>query len=352
MANNVRKWYMQKADYDDVVVASKVSLARNLSEYDFCDRLSNDSAQKLIEQVRALTCEIAGREGIEYYSCNVQRLGDVEKNLLVESSSLTPGMIGGKHPSGLILSEDESISIMINDEDHICIQAAQAGANLKAAYAAAGRIDDFMDSRLHYAYSDRYGYLTASLTKVGTGLKATYTLSLPALAMAEKIRPLTEEVAKFGITISGTPGEDSKNSGFLYRISNQKTMGITEREILENLDQIAGQIIALERKQRTTFIESAHDEIEDKVYRSYGVLKYTKEITQSSAMMLLAQIKLGSDWGLLPIYGNGADIYRLMVEIQPASLQSRAKRLLKQKECDRERAVYLNKSLPRLLGSE
>lgn len=348
MSIKARKWYMQRTEYDDVYVASQISLSRNLAEFDFQPRIKTEDAERLIDKVRSLTSEIEGREGIEYYSCNVLKLTEVEKSSLVESHSLSPSLVTKKQPSGLILSEDESISIMINEEDHILIKAIGAGNNIKAVLEKANRLDDFLDSRLRYAYSDKYGYLTTCVTNVGTGMQASYMLSLPALTMSEKIRPLQEEVGKFGIVIRGVYGEDSKSAGFIYQVSNQKTLGSSEQELIENLDQITSQIVALERKTRDSWIEKTRDEIEDKVYRSYGVLKYTRSISLNDSLMLLSQIKLGSDWGILPIKGNGADIYRLMVEIQPAGIQSRSKKIMKKKECDKARAEYLNSHIPSL----
>lgn len=342
------KWYMQPADYDDVVVSSRIRLARNLADYDFQEKLGDEAALKMIEKIRSLTPEITGREGMEFYSCVLTNLTGIQKNTLVESHSISPALVSKKQPTGLILSEDESVSIMINEEDHLRIQVVMAGRDLRETYKAADRIDDYLDSRLSYSYSDRYGYLTSCLTNVGTGLRASYMMFLPGLTVSGKLQQLINEVAKYGIAIRGMYGEGTKSAGFLYQVSNQKTLGENEQDIMENLDQIVNQIVAMEHKSRSEWMEKEHDEIEDKVFRSYGVLRYTKSITAKDAMMLLAQLKLGSDMGIIRFNGNGSDIHRLMLEIQPASLQNAAKKTMEKAERDHARAQYLNTHLPNL----
>lgn len=339
---------MQPSEYDDVIVSSRIRLARNLAGYDFQEKLSDEAALRMIEKVRELTPEISGREGMEYYSCNVQNLTAIQKNTLVESHSISPALAAKKQPTGLILSEDESVSIMINEEDHLRIQVVMAGRNLKETYKTADRLDDYLDSRLQISYSDRYGYLTSCLTNVGTGLRASYMMFLPGLTVSGKLQSLINEVAKYGIAIRGMYGEGTKSAGFLYQISNQRTLGGTEQDIIENLDQIVNQIVAMEHKSRSEWVDKEHDEIEDKVYRSYGVLRFTRSITTKDAMMLLAQLKLGSDMGLITFNGNGSRIHRLMMEIQPSTLQNTAKKTMEQEERDHVRAQYLNTHLPTL----
>lgn len=349
--NNVQKWYMNDTCYDDVVVCSGVRLSRNLAEFDFSEKINSDDAEKLIAKVRALVPTLSGRESQEYYSCNMARLSQLEKEILLQFGVISPELAKKKQAAGLIVSEDESISVMINEEDHLQITAFVAGSNLREAARIASKTDDYFDSELHYAYSDKYGYLTSSITNVGTGMHASYLLSLPALTMSDRISSIKEEIGKFGVLIKSVYAEDNKSKGFLYTLTNQKTLGCTEQEIIENLDQIAGQVIALERKRRTAWIDDEHDDVEDKVFRSYGVLRYTRYITDKDALMLLAQLKLGSDTGLIELTGNGADIYRLMLEIQPANIK-KLYRVSDEHEVNRFRARFLNEKLPRIRSAE
>ena len=348
MSTNPIKWYMKQGSYDDVVVSSRVRLARNLADFDFRDRLTDDDAARLVEKVRALTPGLAGRECTEYYSCNINKLPDNERESLVEQNAISEELAGKKQATGLIISEDESVSIMINEEDHIRISAAVAGSSMREAFKLADRIDDYIDSELQYAYSDRYGYLTTCMSDVGTGMRVTCMLSLPALTVSGKITSIRDEVGKFGVVLRDAFPQNSKNTSFLYTISNQKTLGMSEQDILENLEQIVSQIVALERKRRTAWIENARDEMEDKVARSYGVLRYTRLIAAPDALALLAQLKLGSDAGLIALNGTGADLHRMMMEIQTATLRKMFKCGADEKEVNHARAKYINERLPRL----
>lgn len=349
MSGNPVKWYMRPNSYDDVVISSNVRLARNLADFDYRDKISNDDAATLVERVRALTQELAGRECTEYYSCNVNKLPEAEKASLVELHAITPELAEKKQPTGLIISEDESVSIMINEEDHIRISVNVAGNDIRSAYKTADRIDDYIDGELQYAFSDRYGYLTTCMSDVGTGLKTGYVLSLPALTMSGKLGAIRDELGKFGAVMRDIYSDNGKNPAFMYEVYNRKTLGMSEQDIIENLEQIVNQIVTLERKRRGAWAQNEHDELEDKIFRSYGVLRHTKLITCKDALMLLAQLKLGLDTGLINLNGTGADLSRLMIEIQPAALCKFFRCGNDERELNKARARLLNERIPSLI---
>ncbi|MCR5684873.1 MAG: hypothetical protein K6G81_05550 [Lachnospiraceae bacterium] len=348
MPNKSLKWYMNSENYDDVIVSSKIVLSRNLAEFDFAAKLGNDDAIRLVERVRSITPGLAGRECREYYSCILNKLSDLEQSSLVEDSAITQMAAAKKQTTGLIISEDESVSIMINESDHIKIQVILAGNSMKEARATAERIDNYIDSELQYAYSERYGYLTSSTADVGTGLKATFLMSLPALAMGGKVQPIRDEVGKFGVSIEPLVSDSGKSASLMFGISNRRTLGLSENEILENLDQITSQIAELERKRRSVLLDTERVDLEDKIYRSYGVLQYAKKISLDDALMLLAQLKLGADMGLVQLSLGGTELYRLMIEIQPAGLMKLYKCGSDKEALEEARAKHLNGKLPRL----
>ncbi len=348
MIEKYGKWYMNTEDYDDVIVSAKVVLSRNLADYDFACRLGNDDAIKLVERVRALTVGLAGRECEEYYSCMLGKLSENEQAMLVETGVVSRNLRSKKQATGLILSQDESISVMINESDHIKIRSIRAGNNIKEAYKAADRIDNYFDNELRYAYSNKYGFLTSSTADVGTGMKASFVLSLPALAMAAKIQPIRDEVGKFGVSIEPIVSDSGKSASLMFAVSNRRTLGLSENDILENLDQITGQIVELERKRRDLMLENERTELEDKIYRSYGVLRYTRKITLDDALMLLAQLKLGADIGIITLSPGGTELNRLMLEMQPAGLIKEYKCGTDQNAVDIARARHLNRRLPKL----
>ena len=352
MKKRKNKWYYDAKAYHEVVLSGSVTLARNLADYNFPARLSEEDALKVVETVRALTNDIGAREGREYYSCRVDRLSNTDKDCLIESHAITPSLKRRKEPTGLIISDDESVSIMINEDDHIHIQAINAGYNLREAYKTANRIDDFIDSELHYCFSEKYGYLTSKLQDAGTGLHAAYMLSLPGITMSGKVDALQEEISRFDVTLKGIYGEGSKSAGFIFQVSNRKTLGVSESEIMENLEQVTAQIVDIEKRLRQEQIKNVGIDLKDRIYRSYGVLKYAKNLPQKDAMVLLAQLKMGCDCGILNIKGGGCEIHKLMIEMQPGNIQTTYKKNMGSVQRDEYRAKYLNEHLPALIESE
>ena len=342
------KWYMSPEGYDDVVVSSRVMLSRNLAEFDFAGRLGNDEAVRMVEKVRGLTAGLAGRECRDYYSCNFNRLSDGEKGILVETGAVSLLLKSKQQATGLILSDDESVSVMINENDHLRIRVIRTGNSMKEVYKTADRIDNFFDGELRYAYSEKYGFLTTSTVDVGTGMKATYMLSLPALAMSGKVQAIRDEVGKFGVSIEPLTSDSGKSSCLMFGITNRRTLGLAEADILENLDQITGQIVELERKRRIAMQSSEKADLEDKIFRSYGVLRYAKKITLDDSLMLLAQLKLGNDMGIINLTRGGEELYRLMLEIQPASLNKMYECGTEENAVAEARARHLNHRIPKL----
>lgn len=342
------KWYEEKAADSDVVISSRVRLARNLVSYPFSGKLLEEQAVTLVEEVKNITDTLTEDEDRKYYNCSISTLNDIDKTAMVERHIVSPLLAKKKQTTGLILSEDETISIMINEEDHVRIQAIVGGMNLDKAYEEANRIDDITDEKLKYAFNERYGYLTACPTNAGTGLRASYMVFLPALSAARKMQKLTEEVSKYGVTIRGIYGEGTKSLGSIYQISNQKTMGNTEGEIIENLNRIVMQIVKQERKRREYMISVSYDLIEDQVHRSYGVLKYAKQISSGDAMTLLAQLKFGVDCGLIK-FDKEFNIHQMMMEIQPASLQWKLGKNVGSVMRDKSRAEFINSELPAIV---
>jgi protein arginine kinase len=272
---------------------------------------------------------------------------DLDKNALVESHMISPLLAQKEVNTGLIVSEDESVSIMINEEDHLHIQAVYAGMNMSKALEEAMKVDDYFSDQFGYAFDDRYGYLTSCPTNVGTGLRASYIMFLPALSMGGKMEKLSEEISKYGAQIRSIYGEGSKNFGHMYIISNKTSLGRSETEIIDNLDQIVTQAMNQERKRREYILTVNSEEIEDKVFRSYGVLKYAKKVSTSDAMLMLSQLKFGSDANVIQ-FSEECNLTKLMMEITPANFQKIMGKTINRTERDRFRAEYLNQKLPNL----
>jgi protein arginine kinase len=237
---------------------------------------------------------------------------------------------------------------MLNEEDHIRIQAISSGMNLLPLLEKANAIDDFISESLQYAFDDKLGYLTSSPTNIGTGLRASIMVYLPALGISGKMDKLIDEVSQQDVSIRGVYGEGNKSLAYIYQISNCKTIGMSECDIIQNLITIVDQIIKQERNRREYLLDSNFDKYEDQVYRSYGVLRYAKQISTADAMTLLAQIKFGYDSKIIASEETPS-FYKLMMAIQPANLQKILGKNAGVKERERARAKFLNESLPELI---
>jgi protein arginine kinase len=341
------KWYNEAAKNSDVVISSRIRLARNLRKYPFSIKLSDEQAKELVEEIKEAgsTLEIQTKD--TYNSSNVNTLSEIDKTAMVERHIISPLLTAKKQSTGLILSENEKISIMINEEDHLRIQSVTGGMNINEAFRNANKIDDITSGIFEYAFHEKYGYLTSCPTNVGTGLRASYMVFLPALTAADRVGKLTEELGKYGIALRGTYGEATKSVGSLYQISNQKTLGSTEREIIDGLNRIVEQVMKQERRQREYILTNSYDEIEDKVHRSYGILRYAKQLSSADAMTLLAQLKLGIDLNLIKI-DKEFNVHELMMEIQPGNLQSQLDKNIGTLQRDKIRTDYIRGKLPEI----
>jgi len=342
------KWYEQNAPDSDVVISSRVRLARNLENYPFSAKIVEEQAIALVNEVKGITNLLSEKDRRKFYACNISTLSDIDKTAMVERHIVSPLLAEKEQTTGLILAEDETVSIMINEEDHVRIQAIVGGMNLEQAYEEADRVDDIAYEKLHFAYDMKYGYLTSCPTNAGTGMRASCMLFLPALSSARMIQKLIEEVGKYGVTIRGIYGEGTKSLGNIYQISNQKTMGNSESEIIENLKRIVLQVVKQERKRREYMLSVSADEIEDQVFRSYGILRYARQMSSEDAMTLLSQLKFGADCGLIK-FEREFNIHKLMMGVQPGSLQWTLGKNVGSITRDQSRAEYIRKELPTII---
>ncbi|MBB2184147.1 protein arginine kinase [Lachnospiraceae bacterium MD1] len=342
------KWYEQIAADSDVVISSRIRLARNLDTYPFSERITEEQAVALVNEVKGITDALSEANNRKFYACNISTLSDIDKTAMVERHIVSPLLAEKKQTTGLIMSEDETISIMINEEDHVRIQAIIGGMNLEQAYEEADRVDDIAYEKLHFAYDEKYGYLTSCPTNAGTGIRASCMVFLPALSAGKMIQKLIEEVGKYGVTVRGIYGEGTKSLGSIYQISNQKTLGNSESEIIENLKRVVLQVVKQERKRREYMMSVNSDELEDQVFRSYGILKYARQISSDDAMTLLSQLKFGMDCGLIK-FDRTFNIHKLMMGVQPGSLQWTLGKNVGSTTRDQSRAEYIRKELPTII---
>ncbi|MDE7325371.1 MAG: hypothetical protein K2N63_03685 [Lachnospiraceae bacterium] len=335
----MNKWYGNRAE-EPIVIASRVQLKRNLAQYRFVGKMEGEEYSVVADLVRGKAADLERVEDMKYYSCSVGKLSPLEREALVENSIIS-AVLPKKQGAALVLSEDEGVSILVNEEDHICIRVNALGSDLKKAYGRALRIDGCLEE-LGYAYDPRYGYLCASPLHTGTGFHADYLLFLPAITMTGKLQKLSDEIGKFDMEIFGISGEGTKTEAFLYRVVNRKTLGLTEEEIMAHINQVLEQIVAKEKKYREYLCQGSETEILDKVFRSFGILRYAKKLNTADSLMLYSQLKFGHDLGLITLLRK-PDLYGQLMKVQPANLQKLCGKSLSVEERGKYRADYFNR---------
>ena len=332
-------WYNENAAGEGPILSSRVRLARNIGKYPFKLKLNPSMAIEMVREV--VNAAMVAASNRFFHELDIMSFGDVEKKVFLEKHIVSHEFIKGNMPRGLLVSDDQNTSVMVNEEDHVRIQSVTAGDNLNDAYVSACQIDDLIEERLDYAFSVDYGYLTACPTNTGTGLRASYMVHLPCLDKNDIANKLLPHVAKFGITLRGMYGEGTAPMGSIYQISNQSTLGKSEEDIMAGLKAVAKNILEHEQKAMEKFLGSKRMVIEDKVFRAYGVLSSCRVITALEAMNLLSDIRLGFLSEILTKPKPIKQIYQIMMEIQPGHLQRAQGMEMSDEERDVSRAMYL-----------
>ncbi|WAM32350.1 protein arginine kinase [Caldicellulosiruptor naganoensis] len=326
---------------DDVVVTSRIRLARNLSDVPFTIKMNDYDAGLVIERVRDV---ISKNKQYKFDFYEIKKLPFLKRQVLIEKHLISPALVSAKIKSAVAIDQNENISIMINEEDHLRIQVLYRGQNIQRAWEDANRIDDFLEGHLPYAYDETWGYLTSCPTNVGTGLRASFMLHLPALTLLGYMKEIIETITKLGIAVRGFYGEGSEVVGNLYQISNQITLGQPEEDIIANVVSITNQIIEQERQARLKLLSENRSFIEDKVYRSYGILKYARNISSNEALKLISDVRMGISMGIIKeVTIDKIDV--LLNLIQPAMIQDYFGREMTPEERDIKRAELIRKIL-------
>ncbi len=307
------KWYEMNGNYKDVVVSTRVRLARNLEDYPFEPRLDDASAREIIERLEKIYDKEHG-----YTAVNFQKLNETEALSWCERHLVSPEFARKKTPHTLFANEERQTYVMACEEDHVRIQSVQPGLALEKAYENALTADELLDAGAKIAYNEKLGYLTHCPTNLGTGMRASVMMFLPALTGRNQIRSLQNQLAKIGLTIRGMSGEGTAADGCLYQISNQVTLGISEEETLEKLKEVIASVSENERKLRESLKKNEPVQLKDRVRRAWGVLRYAELLTSAELLRLYADVRLGVVTGFVE-----ADLTKLdtvLFEGMPATL--------------------------------
>ena len=331
------KWYLTAGDQSDTVVSTRIRLARNIKGYPFPWRLDIPSRLKVNE----LIIKAAEDENLGLKAVNMKELTAFQAASLAERKIISEEFASVSDGRALLLSEDEDVSIMLCEDDHIRLQVIMSGLSLEKALEKANEIDDKLNNRLNFAFDERLGYLTEKPMDLGTGMRASVLLHLPALTAIGQISKLSSTVSKLGLSISPVFGNGAQPAGDFYQLSNQLTLGISEKAAIANLKSITTQIVNQERSARQEFVSSVAGQ--DKIYRSYGILQSARLLTSEELLEYISYVRLGAAAGILPLETKLLD--EMTLTLQPASINVSEGAKLDRTERDKKRADMVREKL-------
>lgn len=335
-------WMSTNAPHTDVALSSRVRLARNLGDIPFPNQASPTDLARVAEKVEKAVSQVPELSRLE-----VMRLSEasvLDRHILAEKHLISPQHAEGAENRLAIIADDESVSVMVNEEDHIRIQTLLPGLQLGEAYQLADNVDDLLESKLDYAFDEQIGYITACPTNVGTGLRVSIMVHLPALVVTGQVRAVLSAVSNLGIAVRGLYGEGTEASGNMFQLSNQVTLGRSEQELIENLHAVTMQVIEQERATRKKLILEMPEQLEDRVQRAYGILCHARLMTSQEALKLLSDAKLGVELQLISGV-DGETLNELMVITQPAYLQKLTGQGLDPTQRDIRRAALIRERI-------
>ena len=332
----MNKWYIENGEQGDIVLSTRIRLARNIDEYPFPNKLDSKTRQEVCEKIRDI---MLAQTAWNFNYIKMEDLTKAQVISLAERHLISPDFASSRNGS-LIITDDEAISIMLCEEDHIRLQVMMAGLAPKEAYNLADKIDNILSSHLNYAYDERIGYLTQCPTNLGTGMRASVMLHLPALTRCGQIGKLASTVSKLGLVIRGAHGEGTVPKGEIYQLSNQITLGISEEEALDNLQSITLQLVAQERAVAEKLMENPLEE--DKIWRAMGILKTARILSTDEFMELASLIRLGVRTGKIDF--DIKKLNELSYSVQPATINAHAGEDLTSRQRDIYRADAVRKA--------
>ncbi len=342
MTQRSGEWLKGSGPESDIVMSCRIRLARNMADYPFIRRCTDIDRVNIEATVRE---QLTKDERFSRMSfIHVGNLEDVDRQFLVERQIISRELAKSEGARSVAVDENEQLSLMVNEEDHFRIQVIMSGLDLAAAYEKINELDDLIESHITYAFHPLYGYLTSCPTNVGTGMRVSVMLHLPALVITQQIEKVFRSLQRISLVVRGLHGEGTQAMGDFYQISNQITLGKTENDLLNQVSEVIPVIIEYERKAREYLVAERQNELFDKVSRAYGTLQTAQQISSEETMYLLSQVRMGVNLGLI---GDLAisQVNELFIHTQPAHLQKLCKAHLSTNQRNIERANYLHSQL-------
>ncbi len=349
LAQQSGEWLSGKGPESDIVISSRIRLARNIAGFPFIRKCSPKDRANITTEVHDALAGLPISNDVEYV--DVAKLGELDRQFLMERQLISHELSEAQGARAVILDPKERFSIMINEEDHLRFQVMQSGLDLESAWNRMDELDNVLEEKLTYSYTSKLGYLTACPTNVGTGLRVSVMLHLPALVATKQIDKVFRALNKINVAVRGLFGEGSQFMGDFYQISNQTTLGRSEVSLMERVKEVVPRIIDYERRAREFLVEQSKEDLSDNVSRALGILCTAKKISSEETMHYLSKVRMGVNLGLLndikiPI------LNKLFIQTQPAHLQKLRGHKLSVADRNIERAIYLQQHLRNPMGNE
>jgi len=336
-------WFKGQGPNSEIVFSSRVRLARNLEKITFSNWAKKKQQEQTLAMIEPAVSELEPIKGTGLM-LKILNMSNVDKQLLVERHLISRELVANQEARAAAISSDEIVSIMINEEDHLRMQVLQPGFSLDDCWRRIEQIDNDLGKKLDFAFSVKWGYLTACPTNTGTGMRASVMSHLPALVLTKQINRVIQAIIKLGLTARGLFGEGTEAAGNFFQISNQVSLGRSEEEIIDNIKRIIKQVIEYEQNARQILLTQNRSSVEDQVWRSYGILKNAHIITSSETIELLSNVRLGIDLGLIKGVTREV-INELFILSQPAHLQKLEGKSLSPQQRDTKRAELIRQRI-------
>jgi protein arginine kinase len=342
LARSVSEWLKGTGPEADIIVSSRIRLARNLAKFPFLSRADEGIRAEIENQVKDRLLGIKKFGPITYFP--IDGMAQLDRQMFVERQLISRELSEAKGARGVAISEEQNLSIMVNEEDHLRIQVLRSGYELDACWKQISQLDDELESQVTYAFHEHLGYLTACPTNVGTGIRASVMLHLPALVLTKEIQKFFQAMHKMNLTVRGMYGEGSQAMGDFYQVSNQTTLGRSEEDIVNTIKTVIPKILDYERNARARLMNDNRRGVHDQVSRAYGILKTAQTISSEETMQLLSNVRMGVNLGLIDDL-EIPQINELFIFTQPAHLQKIRKERMESAERNVARAAYLRSKL-------
>ena len=347
LIKNPADWMRGSGPHSDIVMTSRVRLARNLRNHPFPGWSQEKQRLELLQLTRPIVEDLP--EMKDGYSEEYGLMSKIKKQVLVERHLISREHAARSSGCAVVVDRKQSISIMINEEDHFRMQGIRPGLALRAAFDAIDRVDSELEEKLPYAFDSKLGYLTACPTNLGTGMRASVMVHLPALVLTDQVSQVMKAVTKIGLAVRGLYGEGTEALGNLFQVSNQKTLGEKETDIISEIETVVQGVLKSEEQARHRLHDDHATMLADQVGRAYAILKHAHILNSKEALNLLSMLRLGADLDLIPQCDRSV-LDMLLLEIQPAHLQLRAARELSPEERDVLRAEITRERLQSIGG--